>query len=525
MAASQLPAFGVLGAKYLRNLPLTTNLLMKKLLLAFALWNAFTFARAQSDPTETITQTIQKPEVTRHLRFLASDELGGRDTGSPGLEIAARYLAEQFRSYGLDTVLGANGYFQPVNLVSEQPPAQATLAFGEETFEIATDLLVIAGDSVTIEAPVVYADYGTAKELEKLDVEGKIVVTKAGGEGVTNPQSFYLMTGEKRERVQAQGGVALVELYRSNQAPWSLLVQYLNTEQLTLGRSASDSSEQKLPVLWLNDPRGEHLTLFEEAKKKQAATLAIDKKVSQDVPAKNVVATIEGTDPKLKEEYVILSAHYDHIGTGPSPNPNDSIFNGARDNAIGTTALLSAAKYFGEHPPERSVLFIALTAEEKGLLGSAWYAEHPLVPLEQTVFNFNTDGAGYDDTTKVTAIGLERTTAKEVITTASEAFDLEAIVDPVPEQNLYDRSDNVSFAKQGIPAVNFSPGITSFGPEIMKNYHQVSDEAETINFNYVEKYCEAFTLAAQKIAALPEPPFWKEGDKYEAAGEELYQEE
>ena len=169
-----------------------------------------------------------------------------------------------------------------------------------------------------------------------------------------------------------------------------------------------------------------------------------------------------------------------------------------------------------------SVLFIALTAEEKGLLGSAWYAAHPLIPLEQTVFNLNTDGAGYNDTTVVTAIGLERTSAEATIKAASEVSGLEAIVDPVPEQNLYVRSDNVSFAQQGIPAVNFAPGTTAFDAEIMKHYHQVSDEAETLNFSYVEKYCEAYTRAAEQIANLPATPFWTKDDKYEAVGRELY---
>ena len=491
---------------------------MKNLLFAFILITYAAVAQAQSDAAETVTQTIEPAEITRHIRFLASDELRGRDTGSPGLEIAARYLAEQFRSYGLDTVPGADGYFQAVNLVSAKPPEQATFTYGNENFELNSDLIVLSGDSLDMQAPVVFANYGTAEDLDALDVKGKIVVTKAGGEGVTNPQSFFFMTAEKRDRVLEQGGLALIELYRSNQAPWTMLVKYLNAERLTLG---NDSTEEKLPVLWLNDPKSERLTLFQENKSLEA-TLTIVGNASTEVPVKNVVGMVVGTDPKLKDQYLVLSAHYDHIGVGSSPDPNDSIFNGARDNAMGTTALLSAAEYFGQHPPQRSVLFIALTAEEKGLLGSAWYAAHPLIPLDQTVFNLNTDGAGYNDTTKVTAIGLERTTAEEAIISASQAVGLEAIMDPVPEQNLYDRSDNVSFAQKGIPAVNFAPGTTAFDQEIMKNYHQASDEAETLNFQYVEKYCEAYTLAAEKIANLPEAPFWKEGDKYEAAGEELY---
>ena len=496
--------------------------MMKHFLSTLFLFTLVLNLQAQSGAPEAVAQSVKRAEVEQHLRFLAADELRGRDTGSPELEIAARYLAEQFRRYGLDTVPGASGYFQPVKLVSAQPPAEATLAYGAETFQIGSDLLVLSGDSVAIDAPVVYANYGTAEDLEAVEVKGKIVVTRAGGEGVTNPQSFFYMTNEKQDRVADLGGTALVELYRSNQIPWTLLVQYLNAERLTLDADR-DTASQNLPVLWLNDPQGQRLTLFQEGETPEA-TLSIARKEEAMVPAKNVVAMVEGTDPQLKGEYVVLSAHYDHIGVAASPDPRDSIFNGARDNALGTTALLSAAEHLAVHPPKRSVLFVALTAEEKGLLGSAWYVAHPLVPLRQTVFNLNTDGAGYNDTTKVTAIGLERTTAEQSIMEASQAFGLEAIQDPVPEQNLYDRSDNVSFAQKGIPAVNFAPGITAFDAEVMKNYHQVSDEVETLNFNYAEKYSEAFTLTAARIANLPEKPFWKAGDKYEAAGKTLYEE-
>ena len=495
---------------------------MKYLLSTLLLFALVFNLQAQSGAPEAVAQSVKRAEVEQHLRFLAADELRGRDTGSPELEIAARYLAEQFRRYGLDTVPDASGYFQPVKLVSAQPPAEATLTYGEETFQIGSDLLVLSGDSVALSAPVVYASYGTAEDLEAVDVAGKIVITRAGGDGVTNPQSFFYMTRDKYDQVEARGGRGLVELYRSNQIPWTLLTHYFNTERLTLGAD-EDSASHKPSLLWLNDPQGNRLSLFQKDEAPEA-TLSITKKEEVMVPAKNVVAMVEGTDSQLKDEYVVLSAHYDHIGVAASPDPRDSIFNGARDNALGTTALLSAAEYLAVHPPRRSVLFVALTAEEKGLLGSAWYVAHPLVPLRQTVFNLNTDGAGYNDTTKVTAIGLERTTAEQSIMEASQAFGLEAIQDPVPEQNLYDRSDNVSFAQKGVPAVNFAPGTTAFDAEIMKNYHQVSDEAETLNFNYAEKYCEAFTLAAARIANLSEKPFWKEGDKYKAAGEALYEE-
>nr|WKN39394.1 M28 family peptidase [Tunicatimonas sp. TK19036] len=466
-----------------------------------------------------ITSTVQRAEVEAHVRFLASDALKGRDTGSPELNIAAQYIASYFQSYGLQPVDSTNGYFQPVALSYESAPPSATLSFQDQEFQIGSDIVVMSGDSIDLEAPAVFVNYGMPEDLEGVDVKGKIVIALPGRVGDTNPQSAFYAIADKKERIVEQGGLALIELYRSAQMPWSLIVRYLGGDKMSMDAS---SEEDELPILWLNDGQSELRPLFEE-NSGEMATLSVAPKTRKPIDTKNVVAILEGTDDDLKDEYVVLSAHYDHVGVNPqATGAQDSIYNGARDNAMGTTALLSAAKYFSEHPPKRSLLFLAFTAEEKGLLGSEWYAEHPLLPMEQLVFNLNTDGAGYNDTTKVTVIGLERTSAEEALASASESAGLEAIMDPVPEQNLYDRSDNVNFAQQGVPSVTFAPGTTAFDAELMKYYHQVVDEPESLNFSYVEKYCEAFVQAAENIADMRQAPTWQEGDKYEEAGKQLY---
>ena len=221
----------------------------------------------------------------------------------------------------------------------------------------------------------------------------------------------------------------------------------------------------------------------------------------------------------------MLSAHYDHVGVRPGEESGDFIYNGARDNAVGTAGIMAAAAWFSEHPPKRSVIFAAWTAEEKGLLGSRYYADNPAIPLEQTVYNLNIDGAGYNDTTKVTVIGLGRTEADPQLTAAAEAFGLEAIPDPVPEQNLFDRSDNVNFATRGIPSPTYSMGLTAFDEEINYYYHRVTDEAETLDFDYVTAYIRSFVYAAHLIGNADKAPFWLPGDKYEPAGVELYSKE
>ena len=157
------------------------------------------------------------------------------------------------------------------------------------------------------------------------------------------------------------------------------------------------------------------------------------------------------------------------------------------------------------------------------LLGSAYYADHPLIPLEKVIFNFNTDGAGYSETGAVSVFGWDRTGTNEMLEAGVKPFDLEIIPDPAPEQGLFDRSDNVSFARKGVPALTFSPGFREFDAEILQHYHQVTDEADSIDYDYLTKYCKAFAHCCRMIANSPNKPVWAEGDKYEEAGKELYQ--
>ena len=200
----------------------------------------------------------------------------------------------------------------------------------------------------------------------------------------------------------------------------------------------------------------------------------------------------------------------------------DSIYNGARDNAIGTTAVIDAARYFAQHPAKRSILFIAYTAEEIGEVGSKYFSLHPLVPLKQLVYNLNIDNANYNDTSIITVIGLGRTSADEDIKKACAAYHLTAMPDPAPEQNLFDRSDNANLADKGIPAPTFSLGIKKFDAEINKRYHQLSDEVGNFDLDYGLKYIRSFILAAKYIADNPAQPVWIKGDKYEAAWKELF---
>ncbi len=240
-----------------------------------------------------------------------------------------------------------------------------------------------------------------------------------------------------------------------------------------------------------------------------------------DLSSYNVVGVVEGTDPVLKNEYIIYSAHYDHVGIGPANELGDKIYNGARDNAVGVTTVLSMAQNLAKYPTKRSALFILFTGEEKGLLGSKYYVDNPIVPLKQMVFCFNSDNGGYDDTSLVTIVGLPRTTAEDNIKQAASDFGLTAINDPAPEQGLFDRSDNVNFAAKGIPAPTFSMGFRSF-EDATKYYHQPDDHADSLDYTYLEKFFRAYVMSGRNIGNDPETPVWTAGDKYEKASKALY---
>ncbi|GAB3641799.1 M20/M25/M40 family metallo-hydrolase [Spirosoma arcticum] len=483
--------------------------------------------RPNAAPTTSISSlpefAISRAEVESHTRFLASDELQGRRTGEPGNQIAARYIAEQFRMLGLKPAGDAGGYLQSIGFERVKAAGSATMILGKDTLRLGKELAVMTGSPADVSGEVVYVGYGLTDGddgYKGRDVKGRIVIVQGGSPEAKGPGEIFKASVAKRKLATDKGAVALIELY-SESIPWGFVNQYFSREQISLPTTATGGS----PVthLWINNANNQYKQLKEAG---QTATLRTSGRPRIPAPSANVAGIIEGTDPKLKDEYVILSAHFDHVGVGKqggSPyQPTDSIFNGARDNAFGTVSILTAAKALMQQRPKRSVLVLALTGEEVGLLGSNYYAEHPLVPLKQTIFNLNTDGAGYNDTTIVSVIGLERTGARAEIEAGAKAAGLGVFAEPAPEQGLFDRSDNVSFAAKGIPAPTFSPGFKTFDEAIGKYYHQAIDNPESLDFNYVHRFCQAYAHAARLIADRATRPQWSAGDKYEAAGKTLY---
>ena len=488
---------------------------MKKSLLGLSLLLSVTFvAEAQK---QKIDKKFDEKAAVADLTYLASDELKGRDPATPEMALAYDFIAKQLEAAGAKPVPGGDGFFQNIPFQLSSPPTKGKITMGDSTYSQGVNLLVLDGESLSGTYELVDLGFGTQADFEGKDLTGKIAVTSVGAPDKMSPADLFTFGSEKTANAKKQGAVALIERFNIPSIPWQLIANYLNRAQMGFDKG----EVSKLPYIWVKDlsnvlPKA----IATEATK--SAKLEIEGKSNIPVEGKNVVAWIEGTDKNLKNEYVMLSAHYDHVGIGTPDAEGDSIYNGTRDNAIGTVAVLNAAKFFAKNPPKRSVLLALWTAEEKGLLGSRYFSENPLVPLNKIVYNLNIDGAGYNDTSVITVIGLGRTTADELVSEAVAEFGLKAIADPAPEQGLYDRSDNVNFAKEGIPAPTFSLGFTAFDDEINKYYHKAADEVDSVDLDYVTLYWKSFILAAQNIANGEDQPMWVAGDKYEDAGKKLY---
>lgn len=506
----------------MQSIKMTKKYLTVFPIVFIAIW---TFAQEKTLPEFQ----LKRAEVEAHLRYLASDELQGRATGEEGNNIAAAYLANYFDSLGMEIITGAPDYFQKVFLEKSIPSSDGVLEIDGTSFEQGNSVLITRGAKLNAGTKVVFANYGWVDEgsayddYKDLNVKGKIVITIMGTPEGTDLRTIFRSLSKKRALAMERGALALFEVFQIRR-PWARIINRFSGESpLRLAPDGDRNAEDEFVYGWLNPEDKKSFITNLKKKKKIKGKISYPGTEMISVNSQNVVSLIKGSDPILSKEYVVITAHYDHVGTIPATEEDqDTIFNGARDNGMGIVALMSAAKALSQQKPKRSVIFLAVTAEELGLLGSTYYAAHPLIPLENTVFNLNTDGAGYNDIENISAIGYGRTGTDELITKGAKAFGLGIIPNPSPRQRLFDRSDNASFAEVGIPALSVGPGMTAFNEEIKKNYHQVTDEADTIDFDYFLKFCQSFTYIGRLIIDRQERPQWKTGDKYEPMGKELY---
>jgi len=467
------------------------------------------------DDLKKVKETVLKTAIEAKVQFLASDEMKGRDTPSPELDLASKYLEAYLKEQGVKPIQEDGSYFQKVEMSSTAPPQSGTLQMADSSFSFSKEMILLSGKDISASAELVFLDYGSPEDFEKADLKGKIVVTQIGSKGESNVWAGYSLGKSKAAMAAEKGAVALIELYKYPQPQWKLIRYYLGN-----GQTGLDSEGSELPFVWLDDVSGEKKNFFEGFSGE--ARLEIKGARLEKFTVNNVLGIVEGTDPKLKDEYIVYSAHYDHVGVGKPNEQGDTIYNGTRDNAIGTVSVMEAAKNIGKYPLKRSSLFIFFAGEEKGLLGSEWYVNDPAVPLEQTTLCLNADNGGYNDTTFAMIVGLERITPQDEISEACKAFGLEAKQDQVLDQGLYRRSDHFSFAEKGVPGVMYSMACTDFDEEVFKYLHQPSDNPNSVNYNYIAKYIQSYVYSARLIGNAKDRPYWAEGDDYYKIGEDLY---
>ncbi|MBE1298362.1 MAG: M28 family peptidase [Alteromonadaceae bacterium] len=530
---------------------------IKKLVAAMVAGTVLFGAAATAD-------TAKVQNIKAHLRFLSHDLLEGRDTGSRGLEIASIYLASQFEQYGLKPA-GDNGtYFQRVTFRQsylDQDSPKLSFTKNGSTTDLSYPKQYLAGPSTmsemaAMQGELVFVGYGIiAPELEHndydgLDVDGKIVVLLSG-----KPQSFpseegaHFASGYQKSKYAAENGaIGMISIPtpRSEKVrPYQRSLSYIHTPRVRWmkadGMPANSFPSLKAGASLSPDTakmlfEGEQKSLddiyaeLEDDKSPKGfalgTTVKYEKKSDfKEITSPNVVAVLEGSDPQLKNEYVVYSAHHDHIGIAKTVE-KDKINNGAMDNAAGTSVLLETARLFSEmkQRPKRSILFVAVTGEEKGLLGSDYYAQNPTVPLDSMVANVNLDMPILTyEFADIVAFGASHSDLKGSVAEAAAAQGLKLSPDPMPDQAIFTRSDHYSFVKQGVPAVFIIPGFTAKDPNVDggkkfyeffgTDYHKPSDEySEDFNWTAAEKFANVNFQIGTTIANQTNRPAWNEGD-------------
>lgn len=486
-----------------------------------------------------------------HVQFLAADRLNGRDTGSAGYLEAAQYVARQFQTLGLKP-RGTKGYFQPVKFETRRlDPQQSSVVLVQdgvrEALVVGQDVSLNSGADMppSVSAPMVFAGYGLSipgAAARSVDVKGKIVVyVAANGPSVApaNVQSFYASAGERWSALRAAGavGIATIANPRLEPAagPAGPAVRTAPPPAVLLAEPALQDTAGEQIAITIPRRSAERFFAgsghtFEEIAKLAAATqplpefplaVSIEAKSSvkkEGMESPNVIAMLAGSDSVLKREYVIVSAHLDHIGVGPAVD-GDRIYNGAMDNASGVASLLEVARLFhlSGVKPKRSIIFLVVTAEEKGLLGSKYFAHHPTIPQKQIVADINMDALlPLYDLKLLEVQGLGESTLGDKIREAAKEFGVEAQSDREPEQNRFIRSDHFSFVREGIPALAFKFGYDYGSPEQKirldwwdQHYHKPSDDtAHAMDTAAAAKFNHMIEALVRGVANDPARPEW-----------------
>ncbi|HEX4606315.1 MAG TPA: M28 family metallopeptidase [Candidatus Angelobacter sp.] len=487
-----------------------------------------------------------------YVKVLAADDMEGRETGSAGLRKAQEYVVEQLKRAGLEPA-GSRTFYQKMQFVSRQIMERdsslslvhngqvAPLTLGDDAiFNTRVDL------APAVEAPLVFVGYGLTvpelgyNDLAGLDLQDKVAVVLAGAPGDIPGAlaSHYQSAGERWKALRKAGAVGVITIMNPTamDIPWSRISANRAHPSMALkGAEFDETSGQQLAVTF-NPERAQKLfegsghtlqeliDLLKDRKPLPRFPLTMSVRAKASVSKKslesaNLVAQLPGSDPKLKSEYVVLSAHLDHLGIG-EPINGDRIYNGAMDNASGSAVLLDLIASLKKSPGKlkRSLLFVFVTGEEKGLLGSRYFTTHPTVKPGSMIANINIDMFLPIVPLKVlTVYGLAESDLGDLAREVAQSLGVQVQADPEPQRNAFIRSDQYNFIRHGVPALAMGVGFEKGSPEqeIFKNwrtqrYHAPSDDLDQpVNLESAGKYEEIVRAMMVRVADGPGRPQWK----------------
>ncbi len=526
-------------------------------------------------PAQDLTARFSEAKMRDRVKTLSSDAFEGRGPGTPGGQKAAKYIAEQMRAAGVRPGNGKS-YYQQIDFVALKADPNTKLQVsgknGGKDYRFLDDFVASTGaqrPSINTKAELVFMGYGIDAPLYKWndykgsanDFRGKYLMilvndppaTKSepdlfGGDALT----YFGRWTYKYEEAARRGaaGVILVHTDKSAGYGWNVIRSSNGSWRYEILRTKNDKTPYLDVRAWATEDAAENILeqaglnlkdLSKAAKSrdfkpvKTGLTVSLNlESETKHISSPNVVGKVAGSDPKLSSQYVVYTAHYDHLGIGEPNKDGDKIYNGAYDNASGVSAVLGIAEVLAKMPikqrPKRSIFFLFPTAEEQGLLGAEYYSRHPLVPLAKTAANINLDGVNFvgkvDD---FVALGANRSSMIDLIEEAAKERKFTIKDDPDPGQGFFFRSDHFPFAKVGVPAVNFSHGdhfldksnkdASRFLSDYTeKYYHQVGDEYhDWWDMSAMVQEAEFALSFGIKIANAPKVPRYKASDEFSTA--------
>ena len=552
-------------------------------MFAFILLFLFSCSSNRETELKPALDSITADGLMSHIKILASDEFEGRAPGSKGEDLTVEYLISQFKQIGLGPGNPDGSYIQYVPLagLSAQPTVWFTSGGKRMSLKNLTDYVAVTRrfvPSVNVDnSDIVFVGYGVVApeygwdDYKDVDVKGKTIVMLINDPAVPDPNNpskldeslfkgkamtYYGRWTYKYEIATKKGAAAAIIVHETGPAGYPFEVVSgswgrenfdIQTPDKNVGRVAVESwITLEVAKKLFSDAGKDFDTMKKAALQKDFRPVALDAKATfhikntlREIQSKNVIAKLEGSDPSLKNEVLVYTAHWDHFGRDPKAK-GDQIYNGALDNASGASALIEVAKAMTKLPvkPKRSVLFLAVTAEEQGLLGAKFYGTNPLYPLSKTLANINMDGLNQWGRTKdYIVIGYGNTTLEDLLTDEARTQGRVIRPDAEPEKGFYYRSDHFEFAKQGVPALHSDAGIDFIGKpagygqekrdEYTNNdYHKPSDEIKpNWDLSGAVEDVQLLLKLGYNITQGTEWPSWKPGTEFKALREEMLKKE